>query len=101
MSNRTAKDRTTNMVSVKLKPEVREALHNLSDFRKRSSHFLMNEAISHYVEMETARMNFIKAGESAAKHYEETGEHITFEEFDKWVDSLPEDVNSKIIPCHK
>lgn len=101
MSNRTVKNGTSNTVSVKLKPEVREALHALSDFRNRSSHFLMNEAISHYVEMETARMNFIKAGETAAKHYEETGEHITFEEFNNWVNFLSEDINSKIIPCHK
>lgn len=92
-------DKTT--VSIKLKPEIRENLHILASFRNRSSHFLMNEAIDNYVEAEMARMNFIKAGELAAKQYEETGRHITMAEFNDWADSLAADSKSPLAPCHK
>ena len=101
MSNIIEKGKASNTVSVKLKPEIRDNLNILASFKNRTSHFLMNEAINHYVEAEIARMNFIKAGESAAKHYEETGLHITIDEFSEWAKSLAEDVNSPLVPCHK
>ncbi len=92
-------DKTT--VSIKLKHEIRENLHVIASFRNRSPHFLMNEAISNYVETEVARINFIKAGELAARQYEETGKHITMAEFNDWVDALAVDSKSPLAPCHK
>ena len=101
MSDRTEKKNNIGTVSVKLKPEIRDSLHAIADFRNRSAHFLMNEAISNYVEAEIVRMKFIKAGEASARHYEETGQHINFAEFNEWADSLAGNINSPLAPCHK
>ena len=58
----------TKVVSIKLDEAAQERLASLAGMRNRSSHFLMREAISEYLEREEKRAAFIKEAESAWEH---------------------------------
>lgn len=92
---------STSLVSVKLDQSDRERLNTLAVSKKRTSHYLMKEAIQEYIKREEIRMNFIRAGEESARHYKETGLHIRLDEFSAWVDAVQTDPDTAMPICHK
>ena len=87
-------------VSVKLDPSDKARLNSLAVARKRTSHYLMKEAIQEYIKREEIHQNFIRAGEESDKHAEATGLHVTSDEVNAWVESLKSNPNAKIPTCH-
>jgi len=75
-------------VSVKLDPEERARLSALATARKRSSHYLMREAVREYLTREKLRQDFADEAEKAWADYEQTGLHVTHTEMDAWAKSL-------------
>jgi len=75
-------------VSVKLADDERARLASLALARKRSSHYLMREAIQQYLTREEARQSFREESDEAWRDYQGTGLHATQAEVDSWVDSL-------------
>ena len=54
-----------------------------------------------YIELKESRSNFIRAAETSAREFDETGLHITLDEFDTWVDAVRVDANTPMPLCHK
>jgi predicted transcriptional regulator len=75
-------------VSVKLDAGDRARLGALAAARKRSSHYLMREAVREYLTREEARQSFRDEAEQAWRDYKRTGLHVTQAEVDSWIDSL-------------
>jgi predicted transcriptional regulator len=75
-------------VSLKLDDEERSRLGALAAARKRSSHYLMREAVREYLTREELRQSFRDEADKALREYEENGLHATQAEIDSWVDSL-------------
>ena len=75
-------------VAIKLDNEIRERVKRLADARQRSSHWLMREAISQYVEREERRESFREDAMRAWQEYQATGLHVTAEEADAWLAKL-------------
>ena len=75
-------------VSIKLDAEERARLSALATARKRSSHYLMREAVREYLTREELRQAFADDAEKARLDYKKTGLHVTHAEFDAWVRSL-------------
>ena len=75
-------------VSLKLDEEERTRLSALATARKRSSHYLMREAVREYLTREEARQSFRDEADEAWRDYEETGLHATQAELDAWAKSL-------------
>jgi len=75
-------------VSVKLDPEERTRLSALGAARKRSSHYLMREAVREYLTREELRLDVANEAEKALADYEQTGLHVTYAEMDAWAKSL-------------
>jgi predicted transcriptional regulator len=75
-------------VSLKLAPGERERLAALAAARKRTSHYLMREAVSEYLGREEARQSFRDEAARAWQDYKDTGLHVTQDEVDTWVESL-------------
>src|SRR5688572_31020272 len=69
-------------VSVKLDAEERTRLSALAAARKRSSHYLMREAVREYLTREELRQDFADEAEKARADYEQTGLHVTHAEMD-------------------
>lgn len=75
-------------VSVKLADQDRARLSALATARKRSSHYLMREAVREYLTREEARQSFREEADEAWLDYERTGLHVTQAEVDTWARSL-------------
>jgi predicted transcriptional regulator len=85
-------------VSVKLEDAERSRLAALADARKRSTHYLMREAIVEFLDREEKRAAFIKEALEALDDFETTGLHVTLEDMEQWVDALETDPSKPLPP---
>lgn len=74
--------------SLKLDAEIKTRLQHLAQSRRRSSHWLMREAIEQYVEREERRERVRQDALAAWAEYQATGLHVTAEEADAWLAQL-------------
>ena len=82
-------------LGIKLDDEVRARLKRLGETKRRSTHWLMKEAIERYLQDEE-RYEQEKAEDLARwERYLETGEHIPQEEMTVWLDGLAEQAARK------
>jgi predicted transcriptional regulator len=88
-------------VTISLDDVDQDRIASLASAKKRTPHYLMKEAILEHLQKEEARQNFIAAAESSFVHYNDTGLHITLDEFDSWVDQVQQDPNTPMPECHK
>jgi len=75
---------TTSPVSIKLDVSMRSRINNLACIRKKTSHWLMLEAIEEYVEREEKRELLRRDVLNAWKAYESSGLHVTSKEAEAW-----------------
>ncbi|WPR87917.1 CopG family ribbon-helix-helix protein [Klebsiella aerogenes] len=59
--------------SIRLDEELKDRLKTLADDRHRSAHALMLEAITEYIDREEKRSQYLRDGQAAWQHYQETG----------------------------
>jgi predicted transcriptional regulator len=74
--------------SLKLDDAMKARLQRLAAARRRSSHWLMREAIQQYVEREELRESAWQDALAAWAEYEATGQHVTAAEADAWLARL-------------
>ena len=87
-------------VSVKIDDLLKSRVQQLAATRKRSSHWIMREAIARYVEQEEARETAKQAAISAWDGYQQTGLHATFDEADAWLAELESGQPAEPPLCH-
>jgi len=75
-------------VAVKLDAATKARVKRLAEARKRSSHWLMREAIQQYIEREEKREALRQDVLHAWQEFQTTGAHVTADEADRWLDSL-------------
>ena len=90
----------TTAVAVKIDPEMKARMKRLAVARRRSTHWLMKEAISQYVEREEKQESFRQDGIRAWNEYQANGLHVTLEEADAWLAKLEEGQNVEPPKCH-
>lgn len=62
--------------SIRLDEELKDRLKTLADDRHRSAHALMLEAITEYIDREEKHSQYLRDGQAAWHHYQETGMHL-------------------------
>ena len=87
-------------VAVKLDQDTRDRLKRLADAKDRSTHWMLREAVSQFVEREEKREAFRQAGLQAWTEFQATGQHITQDEADAWLAKLEADVETAVPECH-
>jgi predicted transcriptional regulator len=90
----------TGTVSVKLDIQYKDRLSKLASAQKRTSHYLMKEAIQSYIEEAEIRQNFIRAGEESLADYEATGLYVSHDEYTAWRASLATSNPLPMPVCH-
>ncbi len=90
----------TSSTSVKLEMELKERVQKLALARKRTSHWLMKEAIEQYVAREEVREADHKDAIASWEHYKATGLHLTFEEMDDWLATWGTSYEKPMPECH-
>ncbi len=91
---------STIAVAVKIDPEMKERMKRLAATRRRSTHWLMKEAISQYVEREEKHESFRQDSIRAWSEYQITGLHVTLEEADTWLAKLEDGQDVDPPKCH-
>ena len=86
--------------SIKLGDELKERVRHLAEARRRTSHWIMREAIAQYVDQEEKREAFKQDALHAWEHYQRTGLHLTFEEADAWLAKLEAGDDTELPECH-
>jgi predicted transcriptional regulator len=86
--------------SIKLDDELKKRVQHLAESRRRSSHWIMREAISQYVDREEKREAFKQDAIRAWEEYQETGRHLTLEEADAWLAKLEAGEDAQVPKCH-
>ncbi len=87
--------------SVKLDDELKNRIQRLAGIRKRSSHWIMREAIKDYVNREEARESFKQEAQASWTAYQETGRHLTGKEVRNWLNSWGTDKEKEVPECHE
>ncbi|WP_243211924.1 CopG family ribbon-helix-helix protein [Klebsiella pneumoniae] len=86
--------------SIKLDDQLKGRVQHLADARRRSSHWIMREAIEQYVEREEKREAFRQDALRAWADYQQTGLHLTHVEADNWLESLEAGNDTELPECH-
>jgi len=91
---------TARPVAIKIEEDTKARLKRLAAARQRTSHWLMREAITQYVDREEKREAFRQDTLKAWESYRATGLHVTTDEADAWLAQLEEgkDIDPPI--CH-
>jgi predicted transcriptional regulator len=74
--------------SLKLDAHIKARLQRLAEARRRSSHWLMREAIEQYIAREERREQLHRDALAAWAEYQATGLHVTAAEADAWLAQL-------------
>jgi len=91
----------TQNVTVRLDAPLRERIRTAAESRKRTSHWMIKEAVREYVDREEKREAFRAAALQAWADYDATGLHVTGDEMIAWVESWGTDAESEPPECHK
>lgn len=88
-------------VTIKIDEDIKTRVKNLADVRQRTSHWLMREAITQYVDREEKREAFRQDTLKAWEEYRATGLHATAEEVEAWLANWGADDELPAPTCHK
>jgi predicted transcriptional regulator len=86
--------------SVKLDDDLKNRIQQLADSRQQSAHWIMRQAIRDYVEREEARERFKQEALASWIAYQETGQHLTGQEVNDWLETWGTDQETVIPQCH-
>jgi len=86
--------------SIKLDDTLKGRVRHLANVRRRSSHWIMREAIAQYVEREEKREAIKQDAIRAWEEYQRTGLHLTLEEADLWLAKLEAGEDAELPKCH-
>lgn len=87
--------------SLKLDDELKSRVQHLAEARRRSSHWIMREAIAQYVEREEKREALRRQTLDAWDEFQATGLHVTGDEVEKWLSNWGTDDELPAPECHK
>jgi predicted transcriptional regulator len=87
--------------SIKLDEELKGRVQHLAEARRRSSHWIMREAIVQYVDREEKRETLRQDTLKAWDEFQATGLHATEEEVDKWLASWGTENELPAPECHE
>lgn len=87
-------------VAIKIDEDIKARVKRLAEARQRTSHWLMREAITQYVDREEKREAFRQDAFKAWSAYRTTGLHVTAEEADAWLADLEQGNDIEPPECH-
>lgn len=91
---------TIRPVAIKIDEDIKARLKRLAEARQRTSHWLMREAITQYVDREEKREVFRQETLKAWENFRENGLHLTVDEADAWMAQLERGNDIEPPECH-
>ncbi len=91
---------STSTTSLKLDIEMKARVQRLADAQRRTSHWIMREAIEEYVSRQEKRLSFLNDAQAAWEDYQRTGLHLTNEEVGDWLAKIEAGEDAELPECH-
>jgi predicted transcriptional regulator len=91
---------STSTTSLKLDIEMKTRVQRLADAQRRTSHWIMREAIEEYVSRQEKRLSFLNDAQAAWEDYQRTGLHLTNEEVGDWLAKIEAGEDAELAECH-
>lgn len=76
-------------------------IQKLANLQHRSAHWIMRKAISEYIEREETRENFKQEALVSWTAYQATGQHLTGQEVNHWLNTWGTDQETALPQCHE
>jgi predicted transcriptional regulator len=92
---------TQSTTSLKLDDELKKKVQRLASARRRSTHWILREAVEEYVGREEKREKLRQDALAAWTHYQETGLYATAKEADAWLAKLEAGEDAEAPECHR
>jgi predicted transcriptional regulator len=87
-------------VAIKIDEDIKARVKRLAQARQRTSHWLIREAITQYVDREEKREAFRRDTLKAWEDFRENGLHVTADEADAWMAQLEQGNDVEPPGCH-
>ena len=87
-------------VAIKIGEDIKVRVKRLAEARHRTSHWLMREAITQYLDREEKREAFRQDTLKAWQDFRTTGLHVTAVEADAWLAELEQGTDIEPPECH-
>lgn len=87
-------------VAIKIDEDIKARVKRLAEARQRTSHWLMREAITQYVDREEKREAFRQDSLKAWEAFRANGLHVTADEADAWMAQLEQGNDIEPPECH-
>ncbi len=87
--------------SVKFADGTRDRLKAMAESKRRTSNWLVREAVEQYLQREEAEIAFAREADEAWVDYKSTGLHLTHAEVDAWLEKLENGEEAELPPAHK
>lgn len=87
-------------VAIKIDDDMKARVKRLADARQRTSHWVMREAITQYVDREEKREAFRQDSLKAWESFRATGLHLSADEADAWMAQLEQGHDVEPPECH-
>ncbi len=86
--------------SLKLDTEMKARVERLAESQRRTSHWIVREAIDEYVSREEKRQSFQQDAQAAWEDYQRTGLHLTNGEVGEWLEKIEAGEGAELPECH-
>jgi len=87
-------------VAIKISQDIKDRIKRLAEARQRTSHWLMREAITQYVDREEKREAFRQETQMAWEVLRSNGLHVVAGEADAWMEQLEKGNDIEPPECH-
>lgn len=87
--------------SLKIDDALKSRVQHLARQRRRSSHWIMLDAIQQYVDREEACESIKQEALGAWEAYQETGRHLTGQEVHAWLNTWGTEQEKAVPECHE
>lgn len=88
-------------VSVKLDGALKSRVQHLATRQRRTSNWIMREAIQQYVEREETRESFRQEALASWAAHQQTGQHLTVDESRAWLQTWGQTPDADVPMCHE
>lgn len=86
--------------SLKLDHAFKERVQRLAAAQRRTTHWILREAVEQYVDREEKREQLRQDALASWEHFQSTGLHLTGDEVDTWLAKLEAGEDAAPPPCH-
>lgn len=86
--------------SIEVELTIKERVERFATETNRTPELVVADALGDYLDRVERHAQFLRETQEAARHYQETGLHLTHAEVDAWLEKLANGEEAELPECH-